>query len=514
MPMIRPIMAAASLGILLRPGSGTPLYQQLFDQIAERVRSGAWPAGYRLPATRALAHQLGTHRNTVVRAYEELVAAGFLESAVGRGTFVAARREAVAVQHADRGELPWATLLTTATDGEPLRRLARFRRDTMPSGAISLSRMQPSPDLLPHVELRRCLDHVLRTMGPRALGYAPREGVLSLREQIARHLVLAGVPAVPEDVLVTTGSQQALDLIVRALVEPGDRFLTDGTTYTGTLNLMSMAGAQLVGVPNDDEGPDMASLRRVARGPVKGMYLMPNCHNPTGRTISAERRRELVAWSHEAGVPLVEDDYGADIALDDQSPPPYLRSMDAEVIYVSTFSKKLIPALRIGFVLTPPALREPFAALKHAMDLGSSALMQHALAEFLERGYLRAHHQRVLPEYRRRRDALVSSLREVLPASVRLDVPARGLVLWLELPDDLDAEDVYVAARRAGVIVSPSTLHAVGGRVRAGVRLTFCHEPPERLVAGAERLGKAFAELVRGPRPASRPQPAPAVLGV
>ena len=103
MPMIRPIMAAASLGILLRPGSGTPLYQQLFDQIAERVRSGAWPAGYRLPATRALAHQLGTHRNTVVRAYEELVAAGFLESAVGRGTFVAARREAVAVQHADRG---------------------------------------------------------------------------------------------------------------------------------------------------------------------------------------------------------------------------------------------------------------------------------------------------------------------------------------------------------------------------------------------------------------------------
>ena len=288
-------MAAASLGILLDPGSGTPLYQQLFDQISDRVRSGAWPSGYRLPATRALAHQLGTHRNTVVRAYEDLVAAGFVESAVGRGTFVAERREPVVIERADRGELPWSTLLTTACDGEPLRRLARFRRDTMPSGAISLSRMQPSPDLLPHVELRRCLDHVLRTMGPRALGYAPREGVLSLREQIARHLVLAGVPAVPEDVLVTTGSQQALDLIARALVEPGDRFLTDGTTYTGTLNLMSMAGAQLVGVPNDDEGPDMASLRRVARGPVKGMYLMPNCHNPTGRTISAERRRERSA---------------------------------------------------------------------------------------------------------------------------------------------------------------------------------------------------------------------------
>jgi DNA-binding transcriptional MocR family regulator len=506
---------AASLGLSLRADDDTPLYQQLFDQIAERVRSGAWPAGYRLPATRALATQLGTHRNTVVRSYEELVSAGLLQSVVGRGTFVAERNAPLAAREArPEGELPWGSLLSSATDSEPLRRLARYWRDAMPSGALSLSRMQPSPDLLPHAALRRCMDHVLRTKGPRSLGYSPREGVVALREQIAAGLVQAGVPARADDVIVTTGSQQAIDLVARALVEPGDRFLTDTTTYTGALNLMSLAGAQVVGVPADDDGPAMSELRRLGRGPIKGLYLMPNCHNPTGRSISAARRRELVAWSHEMGVPLVEDDYGADLDLDDTPAPPYLRAIDAEVIYLSTFSKKLIPALRLGFILAPRGLREPLTSLKHAMDLGTSTLLQHALAEFLERGYLRSHHAKVLPEYRRRRDALVEALVEELPDDVRLDVPKRGLVLWLQLPEHLDAEDVYAAARREGVLVTPSTLNAVGGRSKQGIRLTFCHAPVDELVEGARRLTKALRGLCARPRNRGAYNEAVAIHGV
>lgn len=502
------------LGIDLRGASDTPMYQQLFDQIAERVRSGAWPPGYRLPATRALARGLGAHRNTVVRAYEELVATGHLESVVGRGTFVAERGGASAVplrSVGERAELPWASLTASACDVEPLQRLDRFRRDAMPSHAINLTRMQPSDSLLPHAALRRCIDHVLRSMGARALGYAPREGVPRLREQIAAHLSRVGVPAREEDVLITTGSQQALDVIVRALVNPGDRFLVDGTTYTGALNLLAVAGAQVVGVPSDDHGPDMSALGRMGRGDVKGLYLMPNCHNPTGRTISAARRRELVAWSHEAGVPLIEDDYGADLELDDAAAPPYLRSLDSEVTYVSTFSKKLIPALRVGFMIAPPAMRERFAALKHAMDLGTSALLQHALAEFLERGYLRAHYRHTLPEYRVRRDALHEALVTHMPSEVRWQLPSRGVVVWLSLPPEIDPEEIYDVARRAGVIVTPGTLHAAHGRAEGGVRLTYCHEPAERLVEGAKRLGQAIQAMMRGRRSVS---PAPAVFGV
>lgn len=503
----------ASLGLQLRDGNDASLYQQLFDQIAERVRSGAWPSGYRLPATRALAQELGVHRNTVVRAFEELVASGCLVSVVGRGTFVAQQLRAQTARAPEHGELPWQSLLSRAATAEPLERLNRYRRDGLSRGAINMVGMQPPPEMLPHAEFRRCVDHVMRTMGARALGYAPREGVAVLREQIAAELARAGVPAGTDDILVTTGSQQALDLLARALIDPGDRFLVDGATYTGALNLLAVVGANVAGVPSDGEGPDLAWLRRLSRGEVKGLYLMPNCHNPTGATISTRRREELCAWSHEVGVPLIEDDYGADLNLEGEPPPPYLRALDSQVLYVSTYSKKLIPSLRVGFIIAPPALRERLRGLKHAMDLGTSALLQYALAEFLERGYLRAHQRRSLPEYRRRRDALHEALTKSLPDDIHWELPKRGLTLWLRLPERLDPEDVYVAAMRAGVAVSPASLHATQGGAQAGIRLTYCNEPPERLVEGAERLGRAITELNRN-RIHRTPRGVPATVGV
>ncbi len=488
---------AAELGLDLHEEDDAPLYQQLFDQVAERVRTGAWPPGYRLPATRDLAQRLGVHRNTVVRAFEELTTSGLLISAVGRGTFVAPHAAASAPRSPSSEELPWQSLLSRAATSRPLERLNRFRREGLTAGAVNLVGMQPPSELLPHAQFRKCVDHVMRTLGPRALGYAPREGVLALREQIVRELAHAGVPAHTDDVLITTGSQQALDILARALVDRGDRFLVDGATYTGALNLLSLVGATVVGVPSDGDGPDVDWLRRLARGEVKGLYLMPNCHNPTGATIGTQRRRELVAWSHEAGVPLIEDDYGADLDLEGEPAPPYLRSLDSQVLYTSTFSKKLIPSLRVGFIVAPPALREQLRGLKHAMDLGTSALLQYALAEFLERGYLRAHLRRALPEYRRRRDALHEALLAELPDDVRWTLPKRGLTLWLELPAGIDPDDVHAAARRTGVAFSPAALHTTGGAMRPGIRLTYCNEPPERLVEGARRLGRAFAELYR-----------------
>jgi GntR family transcriptional regulator/MocR family aminotransferase len=500
------------LGLEVSASSETPVYQQIFDQVADRVRSGAWPTGFRLPATRALSKALGTHRNTVVRAYEELVAASYLDSVVGRGTFVAARAQSLPTATPARAELPWASLLSAATQVEPLARLDRFRRDALPIHAINLARMQPSDDLLPHALLRRCIDHVMRTLGSRALGYGPREGVMALREQLVSHLAHVGVPARVEDILVTTGSQQALDIMARTLIDRGDRFLVDGATYTGALNLLAVAGAQVVGVPSDAEGPDMGWLRRLSRGEVKGLYLMPNCQNPTGRTIGAARRREIIDWSHEAGVPIIEDDYGADLDLDGNETPPHLRGMDGEITYVSTFSKKLIPALRVGFMVVPAGLRERVAGMKHAMDLGTSALLQHALAEFLERGYLRTHYRHVLPVYRARRDALCEALSEHLPSDVCFDVPTRGVVVWLRLPPRIEPEHLYEAARRAGVIVTPGSLHAVG-RSESGVRLTFIHESAPRLVEGAKRLGKAFANMTPTTRRRASAT-APAIVGV
>jgi DNA-binding transcriptional MocR family regulator len=350
------------------------------------------------------------------------------------------------------------------------------------------------------------VDHVLRTEGAQALAYAPPQGLLRLRTLVAQHLATSGVPATPEDVVITTGSQQGLDLVLRALVDPGDVFLVDPMTYTGAIDLLTLAGARMVSVPSDAEGPDMLALARYRGAGAKGLYLMPNCRNPTGECVSAARRRALVGWSRETGIPLVEDDYGADLWLSGGPAPPALRALDGDVLHLGTFSKKLAPALRVGFLVAPAPLRRAVVSIKRAMDLGTSAFLQHVLAEFLDRGYLRAHLNRVLPEYRARRDALERALREHLPPGVKWTTPDRGVALWLALPRGLEADVVFAEALKRGVLVSPSQAFEVGAHPTPGLRLIFCLESPKRLAEGGKRLGEALRALLKGrPRAAGGP---------
>ncbi|HVY47057.1 MAG TPA: PLP-dependent aminotransferase family protein, partial [Minicystis sp.] len=466
-----------------------------------RIRAGTFPAGYRLPAARALADEIGAHRNTVVRAYVSLEAAGFVTSTVGRGTFVAKARPGPKLappRASEAGGLPWAALLSRATAAEPLSRFDRLQTayGPEPRDAVNLARLAPSPDLLPVELLRRCFEHVFRRLGARALAYAPRDGLPRLRGLIAEDLRAQGVPADASCVLVTNGSQQAIDLVVRLLVDPGDAFFVDAATYTGATSALLDAGARPIAVPCDGEGPSLAFLERHGRSGAKGLYTIPNSHNPTGLSLSTERREALVAWAQRAGVPLVEDDYAGDIQLGDAPIPPALRALDRDVIYIGTFSKKLVPALRVGFILCPEPLRAPLATLKHALDLGTSGLVQHALAEFLERGYMRAHLARVVPAYRARRDALEAALAAHLPRGLRVRHAEQGLLVWLPLPPGLAADAVTQEARRGGVLVGSSSLFTTGAETPQGLRLTFCAEPPDRLIEGAKRLGKAISALL------------------
>lgn len=541
-----------SLGIRIDASSDVPLYRQIVEQTIRRILDGNLAPGTRLPPTRSLAGALATHRNTVVRAFEELTAAGWITGRVGRGSFVHERpprtpdrrgldsewtggevlsEPVVAydptIVPSQRGALgsrgartsdrspeddstiasgdnvsmartmPWAALLSRAAESEPLRRLQRLSASGVTTDTVNLARMQASPDLLPHEDFRACLDHVLATLGPEALGYAPGQGLERLRVLISKELARDGMKVDPDDILITTGSQQALDLVSRSLVDPGDIFLTEGRTYSGALNVLTASGAEVIGVPTDEEGPDLDALRRVTSPRVKGLYLMPNSRNPTGTTISERRRRELVAWSLDARVPLIEDDYGADLVLESGPGLTHLRALDPNVFHVGTYSKKLIPALRVGYMVCPVPMRAPLTRLKHAMDLGTSTLLQHALAEFLERGLLPGHLERVCAAYRERRDALVDTLARVLPSDVSFRVPDRGVVLWLTLPPGLDPELVYEEARSKGVLVSPGSVYTTMSPAPAGLRLTYCAEPVERLIEGAKRLGRAVEQSAK-----------------
>jgi DNA-binding transcriptional MocR family regulator len=509
-----------SLGLGLDPRAGTPIYQQIYDQVVARIRSGAFPARFRLPPSRALARALGTNRNTVVRAYEELVAAGFLDSSVGRGTFVSAAQPAGQPTHgpsnnagSQGGSLPWSSLLSRTLSAEPVSRIARLQRGTsvMSTDVINMARLEPGREFLPSELIRRCAEHVLRMQGGKTLRYAPRDGTQRLRGLIAEDLARQGVPAAAEDVIVTSGSQQGIDLIARAFINPGDAFLADAATFAGALSIFTLAGARLLGVPSDDEGPNLAALERLGQTGAKGFYLMPDAHNPTGSSISERRREALVAWSRRANVPLIEDDYVADLDLDGTPRPTPLRALDGDVIYVGSFSKRLAPAIRVGFLVVPAAVRPRLMLLKHAMDTGGSEFLQDLLAEFLERGYLRAHLAAVLPEYRRRRSALEAALSKHLPRNFRWRRPERGLSLWLPLPDGYGPEEVFDEAHRKGVLVHPSTLNTVEERGEGGIRLAFCSEPEARLAEGARRLGRALAAVGNRAAPGA---PIPSLAGM
>lgn len=501
------------VGIKLDARSKQPLHRQIFDEVVARIEARAFPPGFKLPATRVLAEELSTHRNTVARAYAELEAAGFVSSGVGRGTFVeatlpSARPADGASQPLREGAgLPWSALLSRAARSDAIERVER-RAPTEGRSAINLVHTQPSAELIPDELLRRCITHALSGHALSTLSYAPPEGTLRLREQVARDLVMRGVPARADEIIITSGSQQGLDLVARALLNPGDTLLVEPTTYSGAIELFTLAGARLVTVPTDASGPDPAALERAYRPEVKALYLMPNAHNPTGRTMPAERRRALVAWSRAAGVPIIEDDYAAGLELEpEQAPIPHLRALDGEVIHVSTFSKRLAPALRMGYVVAPAALRPVLTSTKRVVDLGASLVLQQALAEFMERGYLRAHGGRMREVYRARRDALEGALKKSLPPGVHWHTPTHGLVLWLTLPAGLDAERVADEAERAGVLVGPGSLWSVGARSAAALRLSFSAEPEARLVEAARRLGKVLKQLVARPRHAEPSEP-------
>jgi DNA-binding transcriptional MocR family regulator len=488
------------IGIKLDPRRKEPLHRQIFDQVVARIETRAFPPGFKLPPSRELARELGTHRNTVARAYTDLEQAGFVSAGVGRGTFVQTLSKnataAISSEQPAHGvrELPWTSLLARSARSEVTERAHKHVRSSDRKDVVNLARMQPSPDLIPDALLRRCMTHVLAQEGPAILSYPPPQGTARMRELIAHTLVQRGVPARAEEVLVTSGSQQGLDLLTRVLINPGDVVLIEPTTYSGAIDLFSLAGARLVAVPMDDDGPVPEALARLARTDVKALYIMPNAHNPTGRTLGAERRRALVAWSQHAGIPIIEDDYAADIALSDHDSPPSLRTLSSDVIYLSTFSKCLAPGLRLGYLVAPARLMPLFSSVKRIVDFGASPIAQATLAEFIERGYLRGHMRRVRREYRLRRDALHAALTKQLPRTCRWELPSHGIVMWLRLPEGLDPLLVYEDALAAGVLVSPSPVWSLSGAegCEAALRLTFCAETPERLAEGARRLAQAI----------------------
>ncbi len=490
-------------GLTIDFESGRPVYRQIAEAIERAVRAGRLVPGTRLPATRDLARRLGVHRNTVVAAYELLVSEGVVHSHTGRGTFVRAAPPA--------GDSPvgdaWSPGLARALEAPHLGRLLSAYRLAVSEEGISFASSAPAADLLPVEAFRQALDQTLASEGSRVLGYGPLAGSPGLREAIAERMRRRGSPMTVEQIVITNGSQQALQLVFRALVDPGSPVVVEDPTFTGALSALGALDARPVGVPLDEEGLRLDLLERaLERHRPRVVYVQPTFHNPTTRVMGLERRRELLRLVARYGALVVEDDWADALRLEGEDLPT-LHALEGgeRVIYVGSFSKKLMPGLRVGWVAAPPRLVEHLVALKQVEDCGTSPLLQGALHRFLVAGGLEQHLVRALAAYRERRDRMLEMMARHFPGTASWTRPAGGLFVWVTLAPGLDSNELFLAAREKGVLFSRGELFHVNGRGREHLRLAFGAVTPEQIEPGIRILGDLLRRRrPRGPREVAR----------
>ena len=514
-----------------------PIYLQISDGIAKMIAAGDLASGERLPTVRALAGQLAVTRVTVHNAYSHLQAEGLTESTVGRGTFVAEPPGGVAP--ALMRPAPWY--------GPVDMGLQLLRGRDVDSMALA----EPDPRLAPAAEFMEALAG-LENPDLSLLRYGATEGDSELRARIAGRLQARDVRCSPEEILVTTGSTQALSLITQALARPGEKVLVELPTYFGFLSTLKVHDITPLGVPMDEQGPDPETMERlIVRERPRFFYTMPSFHNPTGVTMSGERRNAILALSARYALPIVEDDIfhplsyrmavdrrregapgagpipgkeaaageaggrgrrGSEAAeppeaADSDEPahrsPTPLRAEDERgmVIYVDSFSKSLLPGLRIGYLLAPSAFRPRIAGLHYAATLGSAHILQRALAAFLDRGSYDRHVRRVVPHYRRRRDALLVALRKEMPQGAKWTSPQGGFCCWVTLPAGISTEEIFRASMDKGVAFTPGHLFEAQPRAQGRLRLCFGTLPPERIREAIGILGGIVREAASRARP-------------
>ncbi|HEX5540934.1 MAG TPA: PLP-dependent aminotransferase family protein [Micromonospora sp.] len=363
---------------------------------------------------------------------------------------------------------------------------------------VSLAGGSPYVTALPLDAVGEMLARVAVEQGNTALQYGIGQGTLELREAICEVMALSGIDvgcgASPEDVVVTVGGQQALDLVARLFLDPGDVVLAEGPTYVGALGAFQAAQAQVVHVPMDTDGlvPEaleqaITDVTRAGRR-AKFLYTIPNFQNPAGVTLSEERRERILDICEQAGLLVVEDDPYGQLSFDEEAPAPLRARRRHGVIYLSTFSKTFAPGLRVGWVLAPHAVRDKLVIASEAQILCPSTFAQAAVTTYLSTMPWREQLKTYREIYRERRDALLSALADLMPAGTTWTEPEGGLFVWATLPDGLDSKAMMPRAINARVAYVPGTGFYADGSGAGNMRLNFSFTPPERIREGVRRL--------------------------
>lgn len=469
-------------GIHLKHESETPLYRQLYDSLKEQIVSGQLLRGERLPANRELVGMLGLSRDTIINAFDLLEADGLIKRHVGRGTFV---------------------------EGPPEGFPAPF------APVISFSASRPSEDQFPLEDFRATCKEVLESPEAASIlqlgsagGYGP------LRRFILNEIRKRDGIDADDEILITSGCQQGLDLIQRVLAPRGETVLLEDPVYPGVRNVFERGGARVIGVPVGDDGLDVTALERILEKEQPRLLIVtPNFQNPTGATIPELERARIADLARRAGVLIVENDLYGPLRYAG-SEIPRIKSIDRSgaTILLGSFSKIAFPGLRVGWAIGPRPIIARLTEAKEACDLHSDQLSQAVLLRFAQSGRLAAHYKKTLATGAERLRACVEACARELPPGSKFTRPSGGMNVWVTLPEPMDAADLAARAAGEGVSFLPGKYFAVSRPQTNSLRLSFAGLSPEKIERGLNILGKIFRNEYERVRRGYVHEPAPAMV--
>jgi GntR family transcriptional regulator/MocR family aminotransferase len=353
----------------------------------------------------------------------------------------------------------------------------------------------------PAEEFRKTIQAVMRRDGIAAMDYGERNGYGPLRESITHILASQGLQTRPENILITAGSQQAIALVAQVILKPGDVILVESPTYSQAIELFRALGFRIVGIPMDGQGMQVEKLEKLLQQyHPKLIYTIPNFHNPTGTCLNSARRRQLIVLSDRYNVPILEDDFVGDMRYEGRAQPA-LKALDpgGQVIHISTFSKMLMPGLRVGFLVADGPVYNSLLDFKRLSDVATATLIQRALEAYVTVGRYQAYLRRACQIYRKRRDAMLAAIERHLPAGSSVEPPQGGLFLWVHLPDSLSTDELLPLACEEGVAFAPgNNFFPEGTAGQDWMRLNFAAQSEEEIEQGIRRLGKAIKRMKGG----------------
>lgn len=481
--------------------SPKPLYKQITDEIKTLIDQGVTGTNMPLPSTRRLAKKIGVNRSTVIRAYEELQALGYLKSKPGSYNKIQKRRKEVKYNPRRKSLIDWEKYSNYRAK-EIYEIFLRYSPESpiktnFKATAFNISQLDLDPRLYPMEEFRRCVNHVLHENGSESLEYGTYKGYEPLRRIIAKRLRLHGIAVSEEEILITNGAQQAIDLIIRMLAAPNRKVAVESPTYANILPIMQFNGVKIQGIPMREEGMDLDYLEKtLEKEMLSFIYTIPNFQNPTGITTSHQHRERLLNICLTHKVPLVEDGFEEDMKYYGKVPLP-IKSIDDKnvVIYLGTFSKALFPGLRIGWITADKECIERITAIKRFSDLSTGNLAQMVLYEFLKRGYYDLQIRRLHRIFRRRMQIALKTMEECLPRTVSWTRPSGGYTIWVKIHKKLTEIELHEFMSEYSVIVSPGSYYFPRKRSSGYFRISIAKSNEQEIEKGIARLGKALHSL-------------------